>query len=115
MGLFGRNACIKWGKEEYKFAVTMEFVELVDDELNILQMAIDLDSGKMPKATKVARLYSIILNHCGKVITPEEVYEGMTANMKDMKSIIIAAKKVLNLCFPDQIEGPERAEHTEKK
>lgn len=115
MSLFGRKAKLKWDGEEYSFSVTMEFVEVLDDELNILKMAIELDSGEVPKATKVAKLYSIILNYCGKKITPEEVYEGMTGSLTDMKEIIIAAKKVLSLCFPEQIEGPERADYSKKK
>ena len=116
MSLFGREATLKWGGKEYKLTVTMETIDKVESSgINILQTAVDLDSGLIPKLSQLSKLYHVLLLCAGCKVSVEEVYESMASDslLGDFE-IIKSARMAILLFFP-QIEGAERADKTEKK
>ena len=91
----------------------MELVESIDDEVNVLATAIELDKGGIPKVTLVAKLYSVLLSHAGVKASKEEVYESIMGSPADSADLVAAARYVLQLCFP-QLETSERTTKAKK-
>lgn len=109
--MFGRKVKLKWQGEEYTLKTTFEMAEEIDDQVNILKTAIDIDGGGVPKVTTVAKLYSVLLSHAGKPVSAELIYESIMASPSDSVALINAARSALNNLFPEV----ERAERTVKE
>jgi hypothetical protein len=105
--MFGRKAKIKWNGEEYELTVTMELVSAIDDEVNVLATAIELDKGGIPKVTLIAKLYAALLQSCGANVSKEQVYESIMSDPVSSTELVAACQDVLRLCFP-QLESSER-------
>jgi hypothetical protein len=116
MSLFGRESKLKWKGEDYTLIVTMMTIDKVESSgINILETAMELDSGKIPKLTTLARLYQALLSCAGCKATVEQVYESMASDslIGDFE-IMKAAKSAILLFFPE-LDSPERGEHVPKK
>lgn len=111
--LFGRTAKIGWQGKQYDITITMELVEAIDNEVNVLSTAIEIDKGGIPKVTLVAKLYAVLLNSVGVNVTQEDVYQSIMASPANSAELVQAARYVLNLCFP-QIETSERTSSKKK-
>ncbi len=109
--MFGRKVKLKWQGKEYTLKTTFEMAEEIDDQVNILKTAIDIDGGGVPKVTTVAKLYSVMLLHAGESVSAELIYESIMANPADSVTLINAARSALNNLFPEV----ERAERTAKE
>lgn len=105
--LFGRKASLGWKGEKHEITVTMELVEAIDNEVNVLATAIELDKGGIPKITLVSKLYAVLLASADVKVTKEEVYESIMSSPADSADLVAAARYVLQLCFP-QLETSER-------
>lgn len=102
--LFGRKAKISWQGEKHELTVTMELVEAIDEEVNVLATAIELDKGGIPKITLVSKLYAVLLSATGVSVTKEEVYESIMSSPADSADLVASVRYVLQLCFP-QLDG----------
>ncbi len=111
--LFGRKAKLGWNGEKHELTVTMELVEAIDEEVNVLAAAIDLDKGGIPKITLVAKLYAVLLNSVGVNVTKEEVYESIMASPADSADLVASVRYVLQLCFP-QLDGGIKGDSKKK-
>jgi len=112
--LFGRKAKLGWKGEKHELTVTMELVEAIDEEVNVLATAIELDKGGIPKITLVSKLYAVLLAGAGVDVTKEEVYESIMSSPADSADLVAAARYVLQLCFP-QLETSERTTGKKQK
>jgi len=112
--LFGRKANLGWKGEKHELTVTMELVEAIDEEVNVLATAIELDKGGIPKITLVSKLYAVLLGAAGVEVTKEEVYESIMSSPADSADLVAAARYVLQLCFP-QLETSERTSSKKSK
>jgi hypothetical protein len=111
--LFGRKASLSWQGEKHELTVTMELVESIDEEVNVLATAIELDKGGIPKITLVSKLYAVLLSAAGVSVTKEDVYESIMSSPADSADLVAAARYVIQLCFP-QLETSERASGEKK-
>ncbi len=113
--MFGRKAKIKWNGEEHDLVMSMEVVESIDHEINVLATAIELDKGGIPKVTVVAKTYAVLLQACGVDVTKDEVYQSIMSDPASTgPELTMATKAVLGLCFPE-LESAERPEKVKKK
>jgi hypothetical protein len=112
--LFGRKAKLGWKGEKHELTVTMELVEAIDEEVNVLATAIELDKGGIPKITLVSKLYAVLLSGAGVSVTKEDVYESIMSSPADSADLVAAARYVLQLCFP-QLETSERTTGKKQK
>lgn len=104
--MFGRKVKLKWQGEEHELTITMDgVVEELDNELNILSVAIELDKGGIPKVTLVSKVYAILLKHAGASVTKEDVYSSIMSNPADSAELVSAARYAIGLCFPEIDEG----------
>ena len=104
--MFGRTAKLKWQGKEYSLVITMDgVVEDLDNQINILAAAIELDKGGIPKVTLVSKIYAIMLSHAGADVTKDQVYESIMSNPADSAELVNAARFALQLCFPPIEEG----------
>lgn len=104
--MFGRKVKLKWEGEEYELTITMDgVVEELDEKVNILATAIELDKDGIPKVTLVAKVYAIMLKHAGADVSKERVYESIMANPVSSAELVQATRYALQLCFPQIDEG----------
>lgn len=111
--MFGRKATLGWQGEKHELTITMELVESIDNEVNVLATAIELDKGGIPKITLVAKLYAVLLKSAGVEVTQEEVYESIMSSPAGSADLVAAARYVIQLCFP-QLETAERVSDKKK-
>ena len=116
MSLFGRESKLKWKGEDYTLVITMMTIDKVESSgINILETAMELDSGKIPKLSTLTKLYHVLLSCAGCNATIEQVYESMASDsLIGDYEIMKAAKSAILLFFPE-LDSPERGEHTTKK
>lgn len=112
--MFGRKTKLGWQGEQYELTITMEVVESIDMEVNLLATAVEIDKGGIPKVTVVAKLYALLLQAAGLDVTKEDVYESMLGDIEDGAKMTAAARYAISLCFP-QLESAERAGKSGKK
>jgi hypothetical protein len=105
--MFGRKVKLKWDGAEYTLSTTFELAEEIDSEINILQTALDIDSGGIPKITVVSKLYSVLLRYAGASVGAADIYKSIMANPADSAALINAARVGLNCLFPE-VESAER-------
>ena len=114
MSLFGRKAKLKWNGEQRELTITMELIDEIDDAVNVLKTAIELDKGGIPKVTLVAKVYAILLSNCGDYVSKEDVYESIMTNPANSAELVASARYALSLCFPE-IDSSERVTSKKKK
>lgn len=111
--MFGRKATLGWQGEKHELTITMELVESIDNEVNVLATAIELDKGGIPKITLVAKLYAVLLKSAGVEVTQEAVYESIMSSPAESADLVAASRYVIQLCFP-QLETSERVSDKKK-
>ena len=111
--MFGCKATLGWKGEKHELTITMELVESIDNEVNVLATAIELDKGGIPKITLVAKLYAVLLKNAGVEVTQEQVYESIMSSPAESADLVAAARYVIQLCFP-QLETAERVSDKKK-
>ena len=88
--MFGRKATLGWKGEKHELTITMELVESIDNEVNVLATAIELDKGGIPKITLVAKLYAVLLKNAGVEVTQEQVYESIMSSPAESADLVIS-------------------------
>lgn len=111
--MFGRKASLGWKGEKHELTITMELVESIDNEVNVLATAIELGKGSIPKITLVSKLYAVLLKSTGVDVKQEEVYESIMSSPTESADLVAAARYVIQLCFP-QLETSERVSDEKK-
>ena len=109
--MFGK-AKLGWSGEQYELDMSMSVIEELDSEINVLQTALELDKGGIPKITLIAKVYSILLQFAGVNVTKEDVYTSIMKDPANSSDLVLAARYAINLCFPPKLDTSER---TEKK
>lgn len=95
-----------WGGNSYPIKVTMDFVDSLDDVVNITKMIQMLDSGS-PSLVKSAKMIGFCLRHGGCVVTDEEIYDSMadSASVEDVMSLVSA---IIFACLPETKKKPQK-------
>jgi len=109
--MFGKTT-LGWEGEKYEIRMTMELVEAIDQEVNVLATAIELDKGGIPKMSVVAKLYALLLQSAGVDVAQEDVYRSIMKEPAESAELVGAARHAITLCFPD-LESPERTKKDE--
>lgn len=68
---------LKWRGDDYKLKVTMEVIDRVEDQINVMRLVQQVSDGDFRMA-KIAKLLSVILVEAGCDTDQEDVYLGMT-------------------------------------
>jgi superoxide dismutase len=96
---------IKWDGEDHVVPLSMKLVNAIENaNVNLMQMAIDISAGGVPKTSLVATMYSIMLNAAGCFVTSQEVWDAMIKS----KTVEITgyANAAINDFFPET-ENPK--------
>lgn len=104
--MFGKTK-LGWQGEQYELQMTMELVEELDEEVNVLATAIEIDKGGIPKITLVSKVYALLLQAAGADVSKEDVYKSIVKSPADSATLVASLRHALSLCFPD-LEGAER-------
>ena len=113
--MFNDSVKLKWEGKEYDCPVTMDLIKRMErGGVNILETAIELDRGGIPKVSLVSELYAWLLNEGGCNISDGDVYESIMRDPASSGALVIAAKHAISMFFPD-VKGPERAGKKAKK
>jgi hypothetical protein len=90
----------KWFDDSYSLKITMDVIDRLDDELDLLIMAGKCQSGNI-SLPKSARLLSFLLTEAGKEITPDEVYSELFQGLGDLTELRDLLLAVFTAIFPE--------------
>lgn len=113
--MFTDSVKLKWQGKSYDCPITMSLVKRMERAgLNILETAIELDKGGIPKISLVSELYAWLLIEGGADVTEENVYESIMADPVGASDLVLSAKLAIQLFFP-KVDAPERQSKKVKK
>ncbi len=113
--MFDDSITLKWQGEKYECPVTMSLIKRLERAgVNILETAIELDKGGIPKISLVSELYAALLQEGGCDVSEEDVYTSIMSDPASSGDLVLSAKVAVNMFFP-KIEAPERTSKKVKK
>lgn len=113
--MFNDSVKLKWEGKEYDCPINMRLAKAMErNGVNILETAIELDKGGVPKVTFVAELYSWVLGAGGCEASEDDIYKSIMSSPGTSTELITSAKYAINLFFP-KFESPERTGKKAKK
>lgn len=100
-----KELAINWQEKEYKCLITMQVIDRIEDELNLILM-MEQTRKKDVRFAKVARLFAILLNEAGADVTTDDVYQGMFGGGFDLNDVVTLLSQVFSVIFPDPVKKP---------
>lgn len=110
--MFDKELSFEWQEQTYSVLVTMDLLDKIDEEFNIVNAVATLTTGDV-KFTKVSRFVSFAIGLAGGDIATEEVYQQIFGKQeKNLSAALILCNKVLASCFPDleEDEGEKKSD-----
>ena len=98
MAAIGKTVKLTWGGKEYEVRVTMRLINRIEEDVNLMRLAVRLGSGDVP-TSQVATVFSHLLREGGCDTTPDDVWQAMFGS--DAVDIIEAATVALSCVFPE--------------
>lgn len=100
MSAINRELELAFKGKKHNVIMNMALINRIESAgVNVLKLAIDIDSGELPPLSLVATMYSTILRSCGVSVTPDDVWAEL--NTGDTQSVISNARVLLMSMFPN--------------
>lgn len=92
---------LAWDGKPYKVKITMAVIDKLDDEVNLAQMAIQNAAGDV-RFTKVAKLFTVLLNEAGADVEYDDVFHALFGSGKIVqKEVQPMVAAIFTAIFPD--------------
>lgn len=98
MAAIGKTVTLGWQGKEYEVQVTMRLINRIEEDVNLLKLAMALSRGDVP-TSHVATVFSHLLTAAGAEATPDDVWSAMFGD--EATDVITAATLALECVFPD--------------
>lgn len=100
MSFINRELALAYKGESFDVVMNMALINKIESAgVNVLKLAIDIDSGEMPPLSLLATMYSVILKSCGQNISPDDVWVEL--NQGDTAQLVANARIILMSMFPN--------------
>ena len=105
MAAIGKTVTLGWQGKEYEVQVTMRLINRIEEDVNLLKLALRLGAGDVP-TSQVATVFGHLLSAGGAKVTPDDVWQAMFSD--EATDIITAATLALQCVFPE-VKAPKGA------
>ena len=106
---------LSWNGKTHKLLITMDVIDRLEDSLNLMQLVHQAGTNDV-RFSKVAKLFSVLLQCAGEDVTQEEVFQGMFGGGNvDMSDVVGVLEPVLLAIFPAQQSEKKSSEPRKPK
>lgn len=109
--MLGDIVTIEWRGEEYDISPTIKQLRRVENDVNVMGLYIELESGEIPAASRVVTFFTHMLLIGGCNTTEEEVWAAMFGGeAANARKTLDACRDLMRAIFPPPIRKVDNAE-----